>query len=97
MEPLLDLMVLSLKKRQLKKAQYQYQQAVNVNPDYVRAHLNLASVYAATNQFDLAIIHFTETLKLDPRHSLARKQLDRVQQAKQGLELGRGRHGVDSP
>lgn len=86
-----------LKKRQLEKAQYQYQQAVNVNPDYVRAHFNLASVYAATNQFDLAIIHFTETLKLDPRHSLARKQLDRVQQAKQGLELGGGRHGVDSP
>lgn len=43
-----------------------YQQALALNPQYAKAHNNLAGEYAATNQYQLALQHYRHALHADP-------------------------------
>jgi len=52
------------------EAMYQYQTVLKLKPDHI-THFNIGSLLAIQGKYDQAIIHLTETLKIDPTWSQA--------------------------
>ena len=55
-----------------------FQQALNLQPDYVLAHLNLGAVLADAGQIDAGIEHFKQAIRLDPGRAEGHYDLGRT-------------------
>lgn len=54
----------------------EFAEAVRLEPDYVRARVNLGSSLAALGRYEEAVAQFTEALRLRPDLDEARRNLD---------------------
>jgi tetratricopeptide (TPR) repeat protein len=55
-----------------------YLDALQIDPQFMQAHFNLAQIYFDKGQFQAAIPHFEEVLRVDPRNEPAHLQLARI-------------------
>ncbi len=60
----------------------QFETALALDPNLVRAHVNLAVVLAKQGRIDEAIDQFRQALRIDPTNSVARQHLDFLLQQK---------------
>lgn len=54
------------KQGQLDKAIAEFEEAIRLDPNYVKAHVNLGIAYAKQGMFDKAIAAYEEAIRLDP-------------------------------
>ncbi|MDF1758293.1 MAG: tetratricopeptide repeat protein [Legionellaceae bacterium] len=59
----------------IEKAVYHYQQAIEINPKYAKAHNNLAGLYAGLGNYKQALVEYKEALHSDPSFTLAHLNL----------------------
>jgi len=52
-----------------------YKQAVDLNPNYTKAHYNLGTAYIKSGMFEDAIVAFQKTISLDPEFAKAHYNL----------------------
>jgi tetratricopeptide (TPR) repeat protein len=57
------------KKGMLDEALSEFKQAIALDPDYARAHYNLATVYAEKERWDEAIREYTRAIELKPDYA----------------------------
>jgi tetratricopeptide (TPR) repeat protein len=56
----------------------EFQEALRINPASAESHYSLGSVFARRGSLDKAINHYEAALRINPRHSMARKNLERI-------------------
>jgi tetratricopeptide (TPR) repeat protein len=61
--------------RQVDQAIEQFSQAIQLRPEHLSAHYNLAIAFEARNQFTEAAREYSEVLKLDPNCAPAQARL----------------------
>jgi len=59
-----------------------YRQALALEPRYVEAHINLGVSLAQTDDYDAAIKHFQEALRLKPSKTFVRSNIERMLELK---------------
>lgn len=62
------------------EAKAAFQEAIRWNPNYANAHFNLGLVLYQTGNKTSALQEFQKTLKIDPNHTMAKLQLQNMQQ-----------------
>ncbi len=77
-----------LRARHLTEAVQAYRRAVQIDPDFASAHVNLANLLSQSRQFTEAAGHYREALRLNPNHveaginlAHALKQLGRTEES----------------
>ncbi len=58
-----------MKKERVDEAMAHFERALQMNPNYVTAHANLAIALAKKQQWDEAMAHFQRALEIDPNYS----------------------------
>lgn len=58
-----------------------YREAIRLQPDYANAHANLAAALFDRGEYDEALEHAQDALRIDPGHVAARETLSAVQEA----------------
>ena len=59
-------------------AEFYYQKALEIKPEYYPAHVNLGNVYCATKKLDQAINEYNKAISLEPSRSIAHLNLSRT-------------------
>ena len=78
-----------MKKGEIDEAIMQYQNALEINPNYAEAHNNLGTAYLQKGELNEAITQFTEALNLNPDDAAAQSNLAKAQ-AMAGQKPARG-------
>ncbi|HUB67922.1 MAG TPA: tetratricopeptide repeat protein [Candidatus Methylacidiphilales bacterium] len=65
-------------KGQTKEAIAQYQQALEINPDYAQARNNLGSIFAQEGRVDEALAQFQRALEINPNYAEAQNNMGNV-------------------
>jgi tetratricopeptide (TPR) repeat protein len=66
------------KKRDYQGAEFYYQKALEIKPEYYHAHINLGNVYCATKKLDQAIKEYNKAISLEPSRGTAHLNLSRT-------------------
>ena len=64
----------------------QYQQALQIKPDYMQAHINLGDAFFQTGSLDEAVSQYQKALQIEPGYAHAHYNLGRSL-GKQGMKL----------
>ena len=64
----------------IQEAKVEFEEAIRCNPSYANAHFNLGLVLYQTGNMTAAVHEFQTTLKIDPNHTMAKLQLQTMQQ-----------------
>ena len=56
----------------------QFQQALQINPNFAQAHNNLGNAYTLKGRLDDAISQYQQALQLDPTSAQTRQSLQKV-------------------
>ncbi len=63
------------KEEKIEKAEDEYLKALELKPDYIEAHLNLANMYFKINHLPASAAHYKEVIKIDPGNAQAYNNL----------------------
>ena len=64
----------------IQEAKAEFEEAIRYNPNYANAHFNLGLVLYQTRNMTASVHEFQTTLKIDPNHTMAKLQLQNMQQ-----------------
>ena len=64
----------------IQEAKAEFEEAIRYNPNYANAYFNLGLVLYQTGNMTASVREFQTTLKIDPNHTMARLQLQNMQQ-----------------
>jgi len=56
----------------------EYQKAIQINPDYYRAHLSLGNCYKVKGEIQKAVYHLKEVVRINPNHEETHRSLSEI-------------------
>jgi tetratricopeptide (TPR) repeat protein len=79
-DPPYNLGNISAARGNFEEAEAYYERALQIDPEFAKAHNNLANVYAYRGKIEQAIAHYEKALELQPDLAEARKNLDSLRE-----------------
>ncbi len=64
----------------LEQAAIRYREAIRIDPDYAKAHHNLALVLVRQGDLEQAAEHLEEAIRIDPGYASAHRNLGKVRE-----------------
>ena len=77
-EAVFSLGLIHKKTRDYQSAEFYYQKALEIKPNYYYVHVNLGNIYCATKELDQAIAEYKKAISLEPSRCAAHLNLSRA-------------------